>query len=308
MQIYHHTPQLTINNPQIATIGMYDGVHLAHKEILSLIAKEAKLKGCESMLITFDPHPRKILNKNAGFSLLTTLNEKIELVSACGIDNFVIIPFDFHFSEISASDFVDKILNKQLNVKHLIIGYDHHFGKNREGNLTFLMTNQEKFGITVEEIDKQKINERVINSTDIRNALNKGEIEVANQLLGRNYQLVGIVIKGKQLGRTIGFPTANIQLPDNEKLIPQPGVYAVKVKINDSTYKGMMNIGFKPTFGEHVLSIEVHIFDFNSDIYNKDIIIYFVKKLRNEIKFENIGALKDQLAIDKTDAMLVMNA
>lgn len=292
-----------LNGP-IVTLGTYDGVHLGHQKIIHQLVKKAQEKGKDSLLVTFDPHPRKALGLGEIF-LLSTLNEKIELLNQTGLDYLLVLPFTQSFSEQTASEFVHDFLIKSLDISEIILGYDHRFGKNREGNVDLLKSLLGEYNKTVTEIPAQSLHEITISSTKIRTALGLGEIDIANQRLGYEYSIGGNIVLGKQLGRTLGYPTANIQLEDSSKLIPEHGVYAVTCILEGRRFTGMMNIGTKPTLQEgDKTTLEVHLFDFSSDIYQETVRIIFHHRIRAEQKFENLDALKNQL---KQDEVTVRN-
>jgi riboflavin kinase/FMN adenylyltransferase len=287
----------------IVTLGTFDGVHLGHNVILDKICNIAKQENLESVLLTFFPHPRLIVSNDTEIKMLNTLSEKAILLGQKGIQNFIIHPFDKLFSELSPREFVKQVLIKQLNIQKIIIGYDHKFGKNRAADFNDLIAFGKEFGFEVEEISAKQINEVSVSSTKIRNSLIEGNISLANAYLGYPYMLSGIVVKGNQLGRTIGFPTANIEISENYKLIPKNGVYIVTAIVNNQTIFGMMNIGIKPTLGDNVPTIEVHLLDFSEDIYNQKIQVNVIERLRDEQKFESFEALKSQLEIDKINTV-----
>ncbi len=303
MKIFHSTQDFKSGKKTIVTIGTFDGVHIGHKKIIDKIIQNCKSGNTESLILTFFPHPRMVLNENSDIKLLNTINEKSGLLSENGIQNLVIQNFNTAFSELSAEEFVANVLVKQLNIKKIIIGHDHHFGKNRSANIDDLIVFGKKYNFEVEQISVEEIDDVAISSTKIRNAIIDGKITLANEYLGYNYQISGNVVKGKQLGRTIGFPTANIHLEENYKLIPKFGVYIVSSFIDDKTVFGIMNIGLKPTFDDKTVTIEVHFLDFDGDLYNKKIIVSIIKYIRNEQKFDGIDALKTQIEEDKTFAL-----
>jgi len=289
----------TIKNP-VVTTGTFDGVHLGHQQIIERLKELAKGIEGETVLITFFPHPRQVLYpKEHGIKLLNTKEEKIELLSKAGINNLIIIPFTIEFSQMTSVDFIKKVLVEKLQTKRLVIGYDHHFGRNREGSFEHLKASGPVYGFTVEEIPAKDIDHVAISSTRIRTALETGDIKTANQHLGYNYFITGKVTKGEQLGRQLGFPTANIFIEEDYKLIPADGVYAVKVDVNSKQFEGMLNIGYRPTVDGIKHSIEVNIFNLESDIYDETIRVYFFQRLRNEKKFSSVDNLKAQLKIDK---------
>ncbi|MBG15800.1 MAG: riboflavin biosynthesis protein RibF [Crocinitomicaceae bacterium] len=298
-----------IKNPVI-TVGTFDGVHIGHQTIIKRINKIAENCQGESVLLTFDPHPRKvILNDNSSLKLINTIDEKINLLEKYGLDHLVIHPFTKEFSRISPTEYVRDLLVNQLNAHHLVIGYDHQFGRNREGNLDLLNELSPLYGFKIDEISAQEINAIKISSTKIRNAIYDGDIQKTNNYLGHRFTLSGTVREGEKIGRTIGFPTANIDISDFDKIKPSEGVYAVKVNANNSTYNGMMNIGTRPTLNkkENITSYEVHIFNFNQNIYNQKITVEFIDRIREEKKFDDINALKLQLIDDQKKSIALLS-
>jgi riboflavin kinase/FMN adenylyltransferase len=303
LKIYQSLNEFIPTKKTIVTLGTFDGVHLGHNVILDKICNIAKQENLESVLLTFFPHPRLIVSNDSEIKMLNTMAEKAMLLEQKGIQNFIIHPFDKLFSELSPREFVEQVLIKQLNIHKIIIGYDHKFGKNRAADFNDLIAFGKEFGFEVEEISAKQVNEVSVSSTKIRNSLLEGNISLANAYLGYSYMLSGIVLKGNQLGRTIGFPTANIEIPENYKLIPKNGVYIVTAIVNKKTIFGMMNIGVKPTLGENLLSIEVHLLQFSEDIYGQEIQVNVIERLRDEQKFESFESLKSQLEIDKTNTV-----
>ena len=291
------------NKKTIVTIGTFDGVHVGHKKILERITHSAETLDCESLVLTFFPHPRMVLHENSEMKQLNTIDEKSSLLEMAGIDNLIIHPFDKDFSRLTAEDFVKQVLIEKFNLKKIIIGHDHRFGRNRTANIDDLVVFGKTYGFEVEQISAEEIDDVAISSTKIRNALLEGNTSLATEYLGYNYILTGTVVKGKQLGRTIGFPTANIQIQEDYKLIPKSGVYIVKSTINSKVVFGMMNIGTNPTFNGTTQTIEVHFFDFEGNLYDQKITIALLKRIRSEQKFKSVEALKDQLAIDKETAL-----
>jgi riboflavin kinase/FMN adenylyltransferase len=287
----------------IVTLGTFDGVHIGHQKIIEKLLQNAKEYNCESLILTFFPHPRMVLQEGSDIKLLNTIDERSVLLDKLGLDNLIIHPFDKEFSQLSAEEFVKKILVDTFNIQKIIIGYDHRFGRNRTANIDDLILYGEKFGFEVEQISAQEINEVSISSTKIRNAILDGNMVLANEYLGYNYNLSGIVSQGKQLGRTIGFPTANIKIPEEYKLIPKNGVYIVKSILNQITVFGIMNIGVNPTVNGENLSIEVHFLDFDADLYDEKITISILDRIRDEQKFESVALLKLQLEKDKNTAL-----
>ena len=303
MKIFHSTQDFKSNKKTIVTIGTFDGVHIGHKKIIAKIVQNCKSENLESIILTFFPHPRMILNENSDIKLLNTIDEKSELLAINGIQNLVIQNFNTAFSQLSAEEFVADVLVKQLNIQKIIIGHDHRFGKNRSANIDDLIIFGKKYNFDVEQISVKEIDDVAISSTKIRNAIVEGKITLANKYLGYNYQISGKIIKGKQLGRTIGFPTANIKLEENYKLIPKFGVYIVQSIFQNKTIFGIMNIGLKPTFDEKTVTIEVHFLDFDADLYDKKITISIIEFIREEQKFKNIETLKIQIQKDKLFAL-----
>lgn len=306
MKLVNSIKSFNANKPTIVTIGTFDGVHLGHKKILEKIVENAHSQNCESLVLTFFPHPRTILQADSEMKQLNTLAEKTNLLSALGIDNLVIHPFDAAFSRLTAEEFVKQVLVDTFKIKKIIIGHDHRFGRNRTANIDDLIEFGNKFGFEVEEISAKEINEVSISSTKIRNALTEGNIELANNYLGYYYSLTGIVSKGKQLGRTIGFPTANIKIVEEYKLIPQNGVYIVQSNLDGISYYGMMNIGTRPTVDGTTQTIEIHFFDFQKELYNQKITISLLHRMRSEQKFKSVDALKKQLDKDKITALAII--
>ncbi|WP_339623486.1 bifunctional riboflavin kinase/FAD synthetase [uncultured Winogradskyella sp.] len=297
-----------MKSAKVVTIGTFDGVHIGHQKIIKRVIKLAKKQGFEPVVLTLFPHPRMVLQKDNSIKLLHTINERIDLLKSMGIVDVVVKEFTKAFSNLSAQDYVKSILIDELNTKQIVIGYDHHFGKNRSANITDLKDFAKIYDFNVEEISAQDIKDVTVSSTKIRTALSRGEVDLANSYLGYNYFITGIVIKGKGIGKTINFPTANIHIKEAYKLIPNNGVYIVKSQYKNQTLFGMMNIGTNPTVNGKTRSIEVYFFNFNEDIYNSELKIEFLKRLRSEQKFENIEALKQQLNIDKVNALKFLNA
>jgi riboflavin kinase/FMN adenylyltransferase len=299
LNIFHSINEFHSDKKTIVTIGTFDGVHLGHAAILKKLTQNTQNETFESTVLTFFPHPRMVLQGKSDLKLLNTINEKIELLEKIGIDNLIIHPFDEKFAELNAEAFVSTILVDHLRVQKIIIGYDHRFGKNRTANIDDLISFGAQYGFEVEQISAQEIDEISISSTKIRTALEEGDIQLANEYLGYSYFLSGTVVKGKQLGRTIGFPTANISLEEDYKLVPKNGVYIVQAEIDCKTIYGMMNIGFNPTVQGKQKTIEVHLFDFDTDIYNRKIQVGILQRIRSEKKFESIELLTKQLEEDR---------
>jgi riboflavin kinase/FMN adenylyltransferase len=287
----------------ILTLGTFDGVHFGHKKILEKVTQNTENEKYESLVLTFFPHPRMVLQEDSDIKLLNTIEEKIELLDKIGIQNLVIHPFDEKFSRLTAEEFVKNILVDQFHIHKIIIGHDHRFGRNRTANIDDLKTFGKQYDFEVEEISAQEIKEVSVSSTKIRHALIEGNVALANEYLGYNYSLTGIITKGKQLGRTIGFPTANLKLEENFKLIPKNGVYIVKSIINSQTVLGMMNIGFNPTVEGKNQTIEINYFDFNEDLYGQKITVSILERIRSEEKFDSVALLKEQLEKDRNTAL-----
>ena len=307
LKIFHSINDFRSTKKTIITLGTYDGVHIGHKKILEKVLQNTNDEQYESLVLTFFPHPRMVLQGDSDIKLLNTINEKIDLLQEIGIENLVIHPFDETFSRLTAEEFVKTILVDRLNIQKIIIGYDHRFGRNRTANIDDLINYGEQYGFEVEQISVQEINEISVSSTKIRQALLEGNMALANDYLGYDYFITGTVIQGKQLGRTINFPTANLAIQENYKLIPQNGVYIVKSSIDNKLVYGMMNIGFNPTVNGQNRSIEVHYFDFDADLYSKEIRVSILHRIRSEQKFPTFDLLKAQLEKDKQVAISYLN-
>ena len=325
MQVHREINQLPSFKNAVITIGTFDGVHTGHLQIIKQLKQEAaEVKG-ESVIITFHPHPRMVLTPPqqsekkslTPLGLLNTLDEKIELIEQQNIDHLVIVPFTHEFSLLTAEEYIKNFVVEKFHPHTIIIGHDHHFGKQRKGNYKLLETYAEQLNYTVKEIPEHIINHVAISSTKIREALLKADIETANKFLGYQYFFEGIVIEGDKIGRSLGYPTANIQINDGHKLIPPNGVYAVElhtirraghvVNSKSPLLRGMMNIGYRPTIGGTKKMIEVNIFDFNKEIYEERIRVFVKKYLRSEQKFNDLDALKSQLSLDRTNAIKILN-
>ena len=286
----------------VITIGTFDGVHKGHQQLIKRINQLAAQSNGESIIITFHPHPRLIINPNDdSLQLLNTAEEKIELLRHYGVNNVVMVPFSRSFSEQTAEDYIEYFLVKHFHPTYIVTGYDHKFGKNRSGDINLLLQMRHRFHYEVEEIKKETLDAITISSTKIRNALQEGNIKTANELLGHNYTLEGLVVKGLQNGRKIGYPTANLSIADNHKLIPRKGIYAVKVHYNNTQFGGMLNIGFNPTFGGTKLSVEVNILNFDKEIYGEKIKLELLEYVRDEKKFENVQQLISAIDNDKVN-------
>lgn len=292
----------TTQQPTVLTIGTFDGVHLGHQKIVERVVTTARQEGLLATVFTFFPHPRMVVQHDKGLKLIHTLEEKKQLLQQLGVDLLVVQPFNEAFAQLTAEEFVSTILVQRLNVKKVIIGYDHRFGRNRTANIDDMRLFGKKYGFAVEEISVQEVDEVSVSSTKIREALNKGDVTTAEHYLGTPYSLTGRVVHGLKLGRTLGYPTANIQVTEDYKLIPKDGVYAVYSYIDGRKVYGMMSIGKNPTIEGKGASIEVYFFDFNGNLYDQKLTIEFVQYLREEQKFATIDLLKKQLQDDETAA------
>lgn len=290
------------DSQSVITVGTFDGVHKGHRVLMETVLRKAEERQARSVIVTFDPHPRDIISPGEkGIKLLTTLQERCEILKDLGIDKMVVIPFDRDFSLLSSEEFVKDIIHKKIGVGEFVIGYDHHFGRNREGTIETIERLGKELGFDAYVVSKQEVGDKTVSSTAIRQALSKdGNIELATDLLGRYYMLNGMVIHGDKRGKKIGYPTANLKPEHPNKIIPKDGVYAVKVRVDSEWYKGMMNIGTRPTFeDEEKRALEVHIFDFDQEIYGKAVQVRFVERIRDEKKFDGVEELKAQLEADK---------
>ena len=308
MNIYHHLDEFKPVKNAVVTIGTFDGVHLGHRKIINDLKQRAEAIGGETVLLTFFPHPRMILQpEDEHLKLINTINERAELLEQAGIDHLIITPFSRDFSNQQADEYIREVLVNKIGAKTLVIGYDHRFGKDRQGGLNELQAAAPVYGFTVDEITEQDINEVAVSSTRIRNALLNAEVETANAFLGYPFFITGKVIRGDQIGRQLGYPTANLQVPENYKLIPADGIFAVTVEINTKGYQGMAYIGHRPTINGMTRNIEVNIFDFNEDIYNRVVRLNFHHFVRHDVKFNGLEALKEQLGQDKIDVLRLLN-
>ncbi len=299
MNVSHSITAFSTSKKTIVTLGTFDGVHLGHQSILKKLLEATENGVYESVVLTFYPHPRMVLQQEYSLQLLNSIEEKTVLFEQFGIDHLIIHPFDESFSKLSAEAFVQKILVDQLHIHKIIIGHDHRFGENRTANITDLIQFGKKYNFEVEQINAEAINKIAVSSTNIRTALANGSIQLANRYLGYDYSFSGKVILGKQLGRTLGFPTANLILLEPYKLIPKEGAYIVYSALNNTRIFGMMNIGNNPTLGENERSIEVHFFDLNEDLYDSVLCISLLAFIRPEEKFSSVEALKTQLEKDR---------
>jgi riboflavin kinase/FMN adenylyltransferase len=303
LKIFHSINDFVSSKKTILTLGTFDGVHIGHRKILEKLTQNTENGKYESLVLTFFPHPRMVLQGQSEVKLLSTIEEKTALLEKSGIENLVIHPFDESFSRLTASEFVKTVLVDQFHIQKIIIGHDHRFGRNRTANIDDLIAFGTQYDFEVEQISAQEIEDVSVSSTKIRKELKAGNMALANEYLGYDYFLTGTIIKGKQLGRTIGFPTANIRIREDYKLIPKNGVYVVKSIINQKTVFGMMNIGFNPTVASENLSLEIHYFDFDADLYDQQLAVSLLKYIRPEQKFDSVDLLKAQLEKDKNTAL-----
>lgn len=318
MQVHLNINTLPQFKNAVVTIGTFDGVHTGHQDIIEQLKQEAKNINGETVIITFHPHPRKIISSTNIF-ILNTLAEKIELLSAKGIDHLVVVPFDENFAHQTAEEYVTNFLFEKFHPHTVIVGYDHRFGRNRQGDYHLLEDYGKKLGFIVKEIPEHLVHQEIVSSTKIREALLAGAVETANEYLGYDYFFEGTVVEGNKLGKVLGYPTANIEVDNKEKLIPGDGIYAVQSEIRNperdqinqagksEIRNGMMSIGIRPTIGISDRTIEVNIFDFNEDIYGKTLRVYVKQYLRPEIKFNDLEELKEQLAKDKIESIKALN-
>ncbi len=311
MKVYYSIDDFQKLDKAVVTTGTFDGVHLGHRKILAQLNKVAQEVEGESVLLTFFPHPRMVLQPDLDLKLINSQAEKIELLKSTGLDHLIIHPFTAEFSRTSSLDFVRNILVNQIGAKKLVIGYDHHFGRNREGSFEHLKEFGPVYGFEVEEIPAQDIEDTTVSSTKIRKAISDGTIEIANQYLNYEFPLTGKVVEGEKIGHKIGFPTANIVVDDSYKIVPANGVYAVRVNfphdLERPSVNGMCNIGIRPTFGGKFQTIEAHLFDFTENLYGMQLELKFVKSLRSEMKFDGPDALKKQLEKDEAAARTILS-
>ena len=307
MKRFNNINEFNCKKSTIITIGTFDGVHLGHQKILKKLNIEAENNGLESSVLTFFPHPRTVLNPNSSLKLINTIEERVSLFKKSKIDNLIVHPFTKEFSELDSEDYVKNILVDQLKAKIVLIGYDHKFGKNRTADINNLKEYGIKYNFEVIEIKAKEINDIAISSTKIRNSIEEGDIQLTNSYLGYEFSFFGKVVKGNSIGKTLGFPTANIKIGTDLKLIPKNGVYLISTIINQKIIFGMMNIGIKPTTNENTKSIEVNLFDFNQDLYDTNITIYIKQFLREEIKFDSLNELKLQIEKDKITCNSIIN-
>lgn len=302
MNVFYSIDEILKDKKTVLTVGTFDGVHLGHRKIINEMIYQSVENNCRNLLITFDPHPQIVLSKNNSIKILTTLEQKLEYLNYLTVQNVLVINFTKEFSQIDFKTFVEEYLVNRIGVHTVVVGSDHHFGKNREGNPEVLKELGKIFDFAVVKVDPLIFDGHKISSTRIRKTLAEGNIDLANNMLGKKYEIRGKVVKGNQRGASIGFPTANIVMDNKDKLIPARGVYFVEVDVADKNYYGMMNIGFRPTFNNSTeLIMEVHIFYFNGNIYNQPIKVRFLDKLREEKKFNSVDELKQQLQLDRQE-------
>ncbi|MCC5940601.1 MAG: bifunctional riboflavin kinase/FAD synthetase [Balneolaceae bacterium] len=296
------------NSSTVVTVGTFDGVHAGHKVLINTVVKIAKEHKSRSVIVTFDPHPREIINPGkSGIKLLSSLEERSELLSDLGVDEMVVIPFDRDFSLLTSEEFVRDIVWDKIGVSHFVIGYDHHFGRDREGTIETVQMLGSVLGFSSHVVSRQEVGSKTVSSTAVRRAIqDEGDMKLTASFLERYYILNGTVVHGDKRGKTIGYPTANIQVKNSRKITPKRGVYAVWVRVEGEYYSGMMNIGIRPTFEGDSETLEVNLFDFDRDIYGKDIQIQFVERLRDEKSFSGLEELKNQLSVDKIEAQNVL--
>ncbi|GGC50791.1 riboflavin biosynthesis protein [Pedobacter quisquiliarum] len=308
LKIYHHLSDFKKLENAVVTIGTFDGVHFGHRKIVSRLVETANATGGETVILTFFPHPRLIIDpENQELKMINTINEKAAILESLGVNHLIITPFTRDFSNLSPDEYINQVLVDTIGVKHIIVGYDHRFGKDRKGCMEDLINAGKVQGFDVEEIPEQDIHDVAVSSTQIRRALLSGDVALAATYLGYHFSLKGRVIKGDKIGRTIGFPTANIFVEESYKLIPADGIYAVTVDLNEGSFKGMAYIGQRPTINGMTRNIEVNIFDFSQEIYGQDITMTFMEFLRHDVKFTGLEALKVQLQQDKEDTLAFFN-
>lgn len=299
MNVFHSVQSFKSDKKTIVTLGTFDGMHVGHQAILNKLKLQKEFYGYETLVLTFFPHPRMVLKTDHKISLLNTIDERIKQIDQFGIDHLVVQEFTQEFANLSAEEFVKNVLVDQFNIGKIVIGYDHRFGKNRSADIHDLIEFGKKYHFDVEQISAKELDDVSVSSTKIRNALNQGDVGLAKTYLGYPYMVSGKVVSGKQLGRTIGYPTANIQVAEDYKLIPTIGVYVVSVTVKGTDYYGMLSVGTNPTVGGTEKTIEVYIFDFNDTIYNEEITVRFLTKIRDEEKFASIDLLIEALKNDE---------
>ncbi|HEY6953275.1 MAG TPA: bifunctional riboflavin kinase/FAD synthetase [Bacteroidota bacterium] len=308
MKLVNQLSEITHDRNSVVTVGTFDGMHLAHQELLREVVQRAKRRNGRAVVVTFEPHPREVVGNHKGVPILTTLREKQEIAAALGVDLFFTIAFDYAFSRLTAREFYLEYLVKGIGVSEIVEGYDHHFGRDREGSIEEMLRLGKEFGYSSVAVQEFVVHSQVVSSTAIRDLLVNGDVEGAAQLLGRPYSLNGSVVKGDMRGRTLGFPTANLQLESEKKLVPKNGIYFVEVGISEKKLAGIASIGVRPTFatdGRRV--IEVYILDFQNDIYGTNLRIALRKRLRDEIRFSSTEELINQMRLDKTESIRLRN-
>jgi len=306
MRIYHRIHEFSSNSLPVATVGVFDGVHLGHMEIIKRLLAVAEEKKCESVVITFEPHPRLILPHHAEVKLLQTLDEKLHRFELAGVDAVLVIPFDREFAKITPPDFIKNVLVDQLNISHVITGYDHFFGQNRQGDFDLLLEMGTRYNFSVSELPMVTTAGNTVSSSSVRRSLLDSNVSLAASMLGYHYAMTGEVVSGNKIGRNMGYPTANLKPNNVHKLIPGQGVYATQLLVGGIVFNGMTNIGYRPTIDADHLTIEVNIFDFNKDIYNQEITLSFIERIRNEKRFASLADLQLQLATDKITAQKLL--
>lgn len=306
MNVVNGIENYKANSKSILTIGTFDGVHLGHQKIITSLVTKAQKQGLHANILTFFPHPRMVLQKESNLKLIDTLEEKQNLLSELGIDNLIIQPFSKEFSKLTAIEFTRNVLVNELGMSSLMIGYDHRFGKNREATVKDLINYGKSYNFEVTVIPAQDISSIIVSSTKIRNAIKISDFEKVIQFLGRPFELNGKVIKGNGVGKTLEYPTANIEIKEKYKLIPPKGVYLVMISFGENQFSGMMNIGNRPTISGLDQTIEIHIFDFDKDLYGKNLKVCFLKKIRNEKKFDSLTSLKSQLKKDEENCKRIL--
>jgi riboflavin kinase / FMN adenylyltransferase len=299
VEVYHDLPEIKKIPKAVVTVGTFDGLHIGHQKVIGQLVKSAGLLGGTSVVVTFFPHPRRVLQPGFDLKMIISRKEKVLLFEKLGVDVLICIEFTKQFAETTSEEFVRKYLVEPIQPVKIILGYDHHFGKDRKGNLDFLKMMGEKYNFDVEKVEMQDIEKAAVSSSKIREAIRRGDMKTVSRFLGYHFSISGKVVKGNQLGRTIGFPTANVKPDEPDKIIPEYGVYAVLVELDNKLYKGMSNIGIRPTLDYHPLTIEAHIFDFDQDIYGREITIYFLEHTLPEKKVRDFELLRRRLIIDR---------
>jgi riboflavin kinase / FMN adenylyltransferase len=308
VKIYHSIEDFPSDVNTIVTIGTFDGVHKGHQIIINRINEIAKKEAMESVVLTFDPHPRHVIYPDdQDLRLIHTLEEKIEALSKTGVQNLVLHKFTKEFSRTESVNFIRDFLVTKLNMKYMVVGFDHHFGKNRQGTFDNLIELSDAYGFKIEKIKPQNIGEVTISSTKIRNAILEGDCKKANTYLSANFSITGKVVQGNKIGSSIGYPTANIEIENQWKILPKNGVYAVKILLKNQQYFGMLNLGNRPSISDDSFAIEVHLFDFNATIYNEELKIEFIQRIRDEQQFSDLEKLKSQLKIDAINCKQIFN-